>query len=71
MDLILTNKAKMKMELRFSAPSIRTVEIVNRADLMESVTPCHGAQVVGPYQVLNPLRLTVLTAKSENCATSP
>ena len=33
----------------------------NRADLIESVTPCHDAQEVGPYRDSNPLRLTVLT----------
>ena len=38
---------------------------------MESATPCHDAQVVGSYQVSNPLRLTVLTAKSENYTTEP
>ena len=30
----------------------------NRADLIESATPCHDAQVVGPYRDSNPLRLT-------------
>ena len=37
----------------------------NRADLIESATPCHDAQVVGPYRNSNPLRLTVLAAMSE------
>ena len=36
----------------------------NRADLIESATPCHDAQVVGPYRDSNPLRLTVLAAMS-------
>ena len=31
--------------------------------LIESATPCHDAQVVRPHRVLNPLRLTVLSAK--------
>ena len=43
----------------------------NRADLIESATPCHDAQVVGSYRVSNPLRLTVLAAKSEDCTTVP
>ena len=43
----------------------------NRADLIESVTPCHDAQVVGPYRDSNPLRLTVLAAMSEDCTTVP
>ena len=34
----------------------------NRADLIESVTPCHDARVVGPYRDSNPLHLTVLAA---------
>ena len=34
----------------------------NRVDLIESATPCHDAQVVGPYRDSNPLRLTVLAA---------
>ena len=38
----------------------------NRVDLIESATPCHDAQVVGPYQDSNPLRLTVLAAMSED-----
>ena len=41
----------------------------NRAVLIESSTPCHGAQVVGSYQVSNPLRLTVLTSKSADWTT--
>ena len=36
----------------------------NRADLIESATPCHDVQVVGPYLNSNPLRLTVLAAMS-------
>ena len=38
----------------------------NRADLIESATPCHDAQVVGPYRDSNPLRLTILAAMSED-----
>ena len=34
----------------------------NRADLIESATPCHDAQVVGLYRGSNPLRLTILAA---------
>ena len=26
----------------------------NRADLIESATPCHDAEVMGPYRVSNP-----------------
>ena len=43
----------------------------NRADLIESATPCHDAQVVGPYRDSNPLRLTVLAAMSEDYTTAP
>ena len=43
----------------------------NRADLIESATPCHDAQVVGPYRDSNPLRLTVLAAMSEYYTTAP
>ena len=39
--------------------------------LIESATLCHDAQVAGPYWVSNPLRLTVLTAKSEDYKTAP
>ena len=38
----------------------------NRVDLIESTTPCHDAQLVGSYRGSNPLRLTVLTSKSED-----
>ena len=41
----------------------------NRADLIESATPCHDAQVVGPYRDSNPLRLTVLAAMSDGATT--
>ena len=37
----------------------------NRPDLIESVTPCHDAPVVGSYLGSNPHNLTVLTSKSE------
>ena len=43
----------------------------NRADLMESATPCHDAQVVWPYRDSNLLRLTVLAAMSEDYTTAP
>ena len=43
----------------------------NRVDLIESATPRHDAQVVGPYQDSNPLRLTVLAAMSEDYTTAP
>ena len=43
----------------------------NRADLIESATPCHDAQVVGPYWDSNPLRLTILAAMSEDYTTAP
>ena len=43
----------------------------NRADLIESATPFHDAQVVGLYRVSNPLRLTVLNANSEDYTTAP
>ena len=43
----------------------------NRVDPIESGTPCHDAQVVGPYRDSNPLRLTVLAAMSEDYTTAP
>ena len=43
----------------------------NRVDLIESATPCHDAQVVGPYRDSNTLRLTVLAAMSEDYTTAP
>ena len=43
----------------------------NRVDLIESATPCHDAQVVGPYRDSNPLHLTVLAAMSEDYTTAP
>ena len=42
----------------------------NRADLIESATPCHDSRVVVSYRVSNPLRLTVLAAKSEDYITA-
>ena len=43
----------------------------NRADLIESATPCHGVHMVGPYRDSNPLRLTILAAISEDYTTTP
>ena len=43
----------------------------NEVDLIESATLCHDAQVAGSYRVSNPLRLTVLAAKSKDYATTP
>ena len=43
----------------------------NRADLIESATPCHDVQVVGLYRDSNPLRLTILAAMSEDYTTAP
>ena len=43
----------------------------NRADLIESATPCHDAQEVGLYRDSNPLRLTILAAMSEDYTTAP
>ena len=43
----------------------------NRADLIESATPCHDAQVVRPYRDSNPLRLTVLATLSVDYTTAP
>ena len=43
-----------------------------REALIDSAIPCQDTQVVvGPYQVSNPLRLTVLTAKSADYTTAP
>ena len=36
----------------------------NRADVIDSETICHDAQVVKSYRVSNPLHLTVLASKS-------
>ena len=43
----------------------------NRADLIESATPCHDARVVGLCRDSNPLRLTILAAMSEDYTTVP
>ena len=43
----------------------------NSEALIELATPCHDGQVMGPPWVSNPLRLSVLTAKLEDCTTAP
>ena len=43
----------------------------NSAELIESTTPCHDAQVVGPCRNSNPLHLTGLAAMSEDYTTAP
>ena len=40
-------------------------------DLLESITLCYDAQVVGLCLGSSPVRLTVLAANSEDCATDP
>ena len=42
----------------------------NRADLIESATPRHDAQVVESYPGSDPLQLSVLTSKSEDYTTA-
>ena len=51
--------------------SAKRLDRRNRADLIESATPCHDAHVVGPYRDSNPLRLTILAAMSEDYTTAP
>ena len=43
----------------------------NKPNLIESVTSCHEAKLVGPYWVANPVYLAVLAAKSEYYTTAP
>ena len=43
----------------------------NRADLIESATPCHTAQVVGPYRDSSPVCLIVMAAMPEDYTTAP
>ena len=42
-------EGEVKVKLRFSVPSTRDRR--NRAELIESATPCHDAQVMGPFRV--------------------
>ena len=59
----------LKVKLRFLSTKRRDGR--NRADLIESATPCHDAQVMGSYRGSNPLRSTVLALKSEDYTTAP
>ena len=56
-------------EVAVLAPSAGIAEVAKAP--IESTTPCHSAPVVGPYRVSNPLRLTVLAAKSEDYTIAP
>ena len=56
---------------KFAVFSAKGRDHRNRAGLIESATPCHDAQMVGPYRGSNPLHLTVLTSKSEDYTTAP
>ena len=51
--------------------SVKRWDHRNRADLIESVTPCHDTQVVGPYWISNSFHLTVLTSVSEDYTNAP
>ena len=64
MSYFILKLGLVKVKLQFLAP--------NTGIAAESATPCHKAQVLGSYQVWNPLCLTVLAAKSEDdWATAP
>ena len=56
----------MLLKVKVKLPFLRTKcwNRWNRADLIKCTTPCHDAQEVSPYQVLNPLCPTILTQKS-------
>ena len=43
----------------------------NRADLIESATPCNDAHVMGSCWVSNQLHPTILATKSEDYTTAP
>ena len=64
-----TNKLCLNMKGQL-IPSSQHVKLLV-VNLIESETPCHEAQVVGPYRDLNPLRLTVLVAMSGDYTTAP
>ena len=49
--------------------SVKRRDRRSRADLIESVIPCHDTYVVGSYRVSNPLRLTALAAMSDGYTT--
>ena len=66
---IIHGVLKVKGEVAFF--SAKRWDRRNRADLIESATPCHDAQVVGLYRDSNPLRLTILAAMSEDYTTAP
>ena len=54
--------------------AIHSAKLLDRrklAGLIDFVTTCHDAQMVGPYRLSNQPRLTVLIAKSEDYATVP
>ena len=66
-----TDTGRTEGEGEFAFFSAKHWDRRKRADLIESATPCHDAQVVGPYRDSNPLRLTVLAAMSEDYTTAP
>ena len=55
-------------ESEFAASSTERWDRSNRADLIESTTACHDAQVpgLGLYFASNHVHLTVLVAKSDD-----
>ena len=59
----------VKVKLRLLVPSPGIIEVAKV--LIESVTACHDAQVLGPLWASNPLYLTVLIAKSEDYTLLP
>ena len=68
-DMFDTNIGEGEGEVAFF--SAKRWDRRNRADLIESATPCHDAQVVGLYRDSNLLRLTILAAMSEDYTTAP
>ena len=75
----LTNRETLEKQLKLKGEgegevaffSAKRWDRRNRADLIESATPCYDAQVVGLYRDSNPLRLTILAAMSEDYTTAP
>ena len=68
---IILYKAEGKGEGEVAFFGAKHWDCRNRADLIESVTPCHDSEVVGLYRDSNPLHLTILAVMSEDYTTAP
>ena len=65
---IISKAMKVEGDGEDACLSVKRLDRRNRSDLMESMTPCHNAQVMRPYWVSSPVHQTLLAENSGDYA---